>query len=181
MVISFPYAIINATAVLSLVALSEAVADAHRCACRGGRPTWGARPILLGIMMAKKDVSNPYGFTLDDFAPMGSIDLSAEVMKQAREFLGDLIAFDSQSEWIPAFAWCYSRTFRRSTQVEAIDEGPGIDLAGYRYSELPPGAVETRNGLKIAFIIPREKIQIASAKRIIETRLSSGRLSFELI
>jgi hypothetical protein len=132
-------------------------------------------------MMAKKDVSNPYGFTLDDFAPMGSIDLSAEAMKQAREFLGDLIAFDSQSEWIPAFAWCYSRTFRRSTQVEAIDEGPGIDLAGYRYSELPPGAVETRNGLKIAFIIPREKVQIASAKRIIETRLSSGRLSFELI
>src|ERR1700677_3658734 len=124
-------------------------------------------------MMAKKDASNPYGFTLDDFAPTGSVDVSVEAMKQAREFLGDLISFDSQSEWVPAFAWCYSRTFRQNAQVETIDEGPGIDLAGYRMSELPPGAVETRNGLKIAFVIPREKIQSASAKRIIEIRLSS--------
>jgi hypothetical protein len=132
-------------------------------------------------MMAKDDVSNPYGFTLDDFAPTGSIDVSFVAMKQAREFLGDLIAFDSQSEWIPAFAWCYTRTCRRSAQAETFDEGPGIDLAGYRMSELPPGSVETRNGLKIAFIIPREQIERASAKQIIETRLSSGRLSFELV
>ena len=131
--------------------------------------------------MAKKDASNPYGFTLDDFAPTGSVDVSVEAMKQAREFLGDLIAFDRQSEWIPAFAWCYSRTIRRSAQIETIDEGPGIDLAGYKMSELPPGTVETRNGLKIAFIIPREKIQSVSAKRIMETKLSSGRLSFELV
>jgi hypothetical protein len=131
--------------------------------------------------MAKKDASNPYGFTLDDFAPTGSIDVSVEAMKQAREFLSDLVAFDSQSEWISVFAWCYSRTIRRNSQVETIDEGPGIDLAGYRMSELPPGAVETRNGLKVAFIIPREKIESASAKRIVKTKLSSGRLSFELV
>jgi hypothetical protein len=88
---------------------------------------------------------------------------------------------DLEFVWVGDDAVCYSRTFRRSTQVETIDEGPGLDLTGYRFSKLPPGAVETRNGLKIAFIIPREKIQIASAKRIIETRLSSGGLSFELI
>jgi hypothetical protein len=61
-----------------------------------------------------------------------------------------------------------------------IDEGTGIDLAGYRTSEIPDGAVEVYDGVPVTFIIPRDKIEEAKRKEIVQIRLTSKRLSFAL-
>ena len=126
-------------------------------------------------------MANPYGFNDDDFAPRGSMTLSAEVLDKAREFVFQLERFEPTSTWIAGFAWCYARTMRESPSSELIDEGPGIDLAGYRTTEIPKDAVEIRNGVPITFIIPRDKIKAAKRKEIVQVRLKSKRLSFELV
>jgi hypothetical protein len=69
---------------------------------------------------------------------------------------------------------------KKSPDSPAIDEGPGIDLAGYRVSDIPTDAVDERSGVPLAFIIPHDRFEDAKRKEIVQTRLASGRLSYEL-
>jgi len=130
--------------------------------------------------MSEAAFTNPYGFTANDFAPCGLITLSSEALADAREFVNHLQRFEPTSRWIAGFAWCYARTMRESPNSEVIDEGPGIDLAGYRTNEIPADAVELRDGVPVTFIIPRDKVEAARLKEIVQVRLNSKRLSFEL-
>jgi len=130
--------------------------------------------------MSEQAFANPYGFTSEDFAPRGVIALSPEALADAKEFVGHLQRFEPTSRWIAGFAWCYARTMRESPNSELIDEGPGIDLAGYRTSEIPADAVELRDGVPVTFIIPRDKIEAAERKEIVQIRLTSKRFSFAL-
>ena len=130
--------------------------------------------------MSEQVFPNPYGFTAEDFAPRGAIALSSEALADAKEFVRNLQRFEPSSRWIAGFAWCYARTMRESSNSELIDEGPGIDLAGYRTSEIPDDAVELYEGVPVVFIIPRDKIDAAKRKEIVQTRLTSKRLSFVL-
>ncbi len=131
--------------------------------------------------MSTDTSENPYGFNTNDFAPPGQIALSGAAMEEARQFLSELAQYEKEPKWIVAFTWCSKRSFQKSPESQSIDEGPGIDLAGYRSSEIPPDAVEVRDGVPLAFIIPGERLSSAKRKEIVETRLPSGRLSYMLV
>ncbi|MBV8794023.1 MAG: hypothetical protein JO136_03715 [Hyphomicrobiales bacterium] len=130
--------------------------------------------------MSPDTFTNSYGFRPTDFAPPKQIDVSPEALSEARQFLSELESRSQGTKWIVAFTWCYDRTFKKSPDSPAIDEGPGIDLAGYRVSEIPADAVDEKSGVPLAFIIPHDKFENADKKEIVQTRLVSGRLSYEL-
>ena len=130
--------------------------------------------------MVEQAFENPYGFTPDDFAPDGVLALSPEAQAEGRDFVSHLQQFEPSSRWIAGFAWCYDRSMRENPGSEMIDEGPGIDLAGYRATEIPAGPVEVRDGVPFTFVIPRDKVDFAKRKEIVQVRLASGRLSFAL-
>jgi len=131
--------------------------------------------------MAATTTNNSYPLSRIDFAPRGLISLSDEARAGASEFLLQLGRFDEASRWIVGFVWSSARSMRENKNSEWIDEGPGIDLAGYRSTELPPDAIETRDGVPVAFVIPRSVIDAAKEKKIVQVRVSSGRLSLQLI
>ena len=131
--------------------------------------------------MSADTSENPYDLNTNDFAPPGQIALSRAAMEEARQFLSKLAQYEKEAKWIVAFTWCYKRSFQKSPESQSIDEGPGIDLAGYRSSEIPPDAVEVRGGVPLAFIIPSKRLSLATKKEIVETRLPSGRLSYMLV
>jgi hypothetical protein len=131
--------------------------------------------------MTAESFKNPYQFNDDDFAPRGAIQLDPAAIEEARQFLSELGANERDGKWVVAFTWCYGRTFQKSSNSPNVDEGPGIDIAGYRTKELPPGVIEVRNGVPVAFIIPAEQLAAASRKAIVETRLASGRMSYKLV
>jgi hypothetical protein len=124
--------------------------------------------------------TNPYGFRSTDFVPPKKIDVSPDALAEALQFLSELQSQGQGNKWIVAFTWCYDRNLRRSPDSSAIDEGPGVDLAGYRASEIPADAIDERSGVPLAFIIPHDKFENAKRKEIVQTRLASGRLSYEL-
>lgn len=130
--------------------------------------------------MSPDTFTNPYGFRPTDFVPPKQIDVSPEALAEARQFLSELQSQDRRNRWIVAFTWCYDRTFKKSPDSPAVDEGSGIDLAGYPASEIPADAVDERSGVPLTFIIPHDKFENANRKEIVQTRLASGRLSYEL-
>ncbi len=121
-----------------------------------------------------------HDFTPKDFAPRGTIKLADGVLDRARQFQSELQRYDSNAQWIVAFTWCYKRSMRKKGETEYIDEAPGLDLAGYRSTELPDYAVELRDGVRLAFIIRHDIFEAAKEKKVIEVRLASGRDSFDL-
>jgi hypothetical protein len=123
---------------------------------------------------------NPYNFTPQSFAPRDLIELSREAHLGARDFIRELGRFDSGAQWVAGFLWHSKRSMRANKNSEWIDEGPGIDLAGYRVNELPENTIETRDGLPVAFVIPRDIVDSSAAKRIAQVRVSSGRMSFQI-
>jgi hypothetical protein len=130
--------------------------------------------------MSHDTFTNSHGFRPTDFVPPEHIGISPEALSEARQLLSELQSQTQGTKWIVAFTWCYDRTFKKSPDSPAVDEGPGIDLAGYRVSEIPPYAVDHRSGVPLAFIIPHDKFENATRKEIVQTRLASGRLSYEL-
>jgi hypothetical protein len=121
------------------------------------------------------------GFNALAFAPNGAVSVTDEAMTQARSFWADLQKYETQTKWVVAFTWASERKYRPSAQSEWLDEGPGIDLCAYKATELPDGAVESRDGVPVAFIIPRDKIAAASEKKIVEVKSVSGAPSFRLV
>jgi hypothetical protein len=130
--------------------------------------------------MSPDTLTNPCGFRPTDFVPPKQIDVSPEALAEARQFLSELQSQGQGNKWIVAFTWCYDRNFKREPDSPAIDEGPGIDLVGYRVSEIPADAIDEKSGVPLAFIIPHDKFENADRKEIVQTRLPSGRLSYEL-
>lgn len=130
--------------------------------------------------MSPDTFTNPYGFRTTDFVPPKQITVSPDALSEARQFLSELNSNHQGTKWIVAFTWCYDRTFMKTPGSPAVNEGPGIDLAGYRLSEIPAEAIDERNGVPLAFIIPHDKFENADRKEIVQTRLASGRLSYEL-
>ena len=122
-----------------------------------------------------------HDFTPDDFAPRGTVKLANTILDEARAFRLDLEAYNSRANWIVAFTWCYQRLMRKSGEIQYVDEGPGLDFAGYRSTELPDYAVEIRQGVPLAFIIRRDVLNAAQAKEIVKVSLNTGRQSFALI
>ncbi|MGD1038070.1 MAG: hypothetical protein ABR878_13015 [Roseiarcus sp.] len=121
------------------------------------------------------------GFNALAFAPNGAVSVTDEAMAQARSFWADLQKYDTGTKWVVAFTWASERKYRRSAQSEWLDEGPGIDLCGYKAAELPDGVTESRDGVPVVFIIPRDKIAAASEKKIVEAKSISGAPSFKLV
>jgi hypothetical protein len=138
-------------------------------------------PSASETRMTDSDPNNPYGFNLNDLPPPGAIAVPAEALDRAREFSADLRKSDGDPRWIATFAWAYQRKYRPNPTAEWVDEGPGVDLCGYKSSELPPGVVEVRDGLPVAFIIPRDKVASAIEKKIVETKLVSGVTAYKLV
>jgi hypothetical protein len=104
-----------------------------------------------------------------------------EALAQARSFWADLQKYDARTKWVVAFTWASERKYRRSAQSEWLDEGPGIYLCAYKSAELPDGVTESRDGVPVAFIIPRDKIAAASEKKMVEAKSFSGAPSFKLV
>jgi hypothetical protein len=129
--------------------------------------------------MSPDTFTNSYGFRAIDFVPPKQISVSPEALSEARQFLSELESQGQGTKWIVAFTWCYDRTLKKGPGSPAVDEGSGIDLAGYRVSEIPANVVDERSGVPLAFITPHYKL-VNARKEIIQTRLASGRLSYEL-
>ena len=138
------------------------------------------KALEMGIAMAVHHFENPYGFKTDDFVRPGQITLAPEAFAEARQFLSELEQYEQGTKWIVGFTWSRARTMQRDHDSRSVDEGPGIDVMGYRSTEIPSEAVEVREGVPLTFIIPREQFDRAQKKEIVETRLVSGRLSYEL-
>ena len=130
--------------------------------------------------MSSDTFTSSYGFRPTDFVPPKQISLSPEALAEVRQFLSELESQAQGTKWIVAFTWCYDRILKKSPDSSAIVEGPGIDLAGYRVSDIPPDAIDERSGVPLAFIIPHDRFKDAKRKEIVQTRLASGRLSYEL-
>ena len=63
---------------------------------------------------------------------------------------------------------------------KTFDEGPGIDLAGFRNFETPTDTVVNIAGVPIVFILPPEIVAASKAKLIVPTVTNSDRASFAL-
>ena len=123
---------------------------------------------------------NHYEFPPELYVPRGTIALSPKAVDVARQFVIDLGKFDSTAKWIAGFQWCLARTMQWAKDSETFDEGPGIDLGGFRFSEIETGTVETVDGTPIVFLIPPDIVAAAKNKTIVQLRLNSGRASFAL-
>jgi hypothetical protein len=137
---------------------------------------WNLEPTMI-----TPESSDNKGFNALAFAPNGVLSVTDEALAQARSFWVELQNYDTGAKWVVAFTWASERKYRRSAQSEWIDEGPGIDLCGYKAAELPDGVTESRDGVPVAFIIPRDKIAAASQKKIVEVKSNSGAPSFTLV
>lgn len=125
--------------------------------------------------------NNTLGFSPEDFAPRGEIALSPEALDQARIFLANMERYDPTSKWIVGFSWADERKLRPDSHSDWVDIGPGVDLCGYKSSELPNDVIEIRNGLDVVFIIPRDRIQAAVEKKIISVKSIRGNPAVTLV
>ncbi len=121
-----------------------------------------------------------YEFPAQLFVSKGAITLSPRALAVAKQFVVDLGKYDPKARWIAGFQWCSARSMRWTADSETFDEGPGIDLAGFRYGELPTDTVETVEGVPVIFLIPPDVVAAAKTKTMVEARTSSGRASFAL-
>ncbi|MBV8472615.1 MAG: hypothetical protein JO107_10110 [Hyphomicrobiales bacterium] len=124
--------------------------------------------------------TDQYGFYPEDYVAKGAITLSPKALAVAKQFVVDLGKYDPKARWIAAFQWRTARTMRWSADSETFDEGPGIDLSGFRYDQVPPDAVEIIDGVPVIFILPPEVVAAAKTKTIVEAPTNSGRASFAL-
>jgi hypothetical protein len=123
---------------------------------------------------------NHYEFPPELYVAKGVITLSPKALMVARQFVGYLREYDPKARWIADFQWCTARSMSWTADSEMIDEGPGIDLAGFRYGELPTDTVEIVDGVPVIFLIPPDVVVAAKTKTMVETRTNSGRASFAL-
>ena len=124
---------------------------------------------------------NTLGFSHDDFAPRGEIALSPDALDQARKFRANMEKYDPTSKWIVGFSWADDRKLRPDLHSDWVDIGPGVDLCGYKPSDLPNDVVEIRDGLEVVFLIPRDIIHAANEKKIISVKSIRGNPAVKLV
>lgn len=130
--------------------------------------------------MERPPKRNEYEIPPGYFVTPGIVSLSADAVIAAKAFFDSLHKYEPKTRWIAGFDWCVARSMQRSKDSETIDEGPGIDLGGYRYGELQTDTVQIIGGVPIVIILPPEVVANAVAKTIVPVRLESGRESFTL-
>jgi hypothetical protein len=123
---------------------------------------------------------NKFDYPLDWYVARGVVRLSSEATQQAKEFSKELSSYEDKSKWIVGFLWALDRSLRAKADGPTFDEGPGIDLAGFRDTEILTNTVENVAGVRIVFILPPEVVAAAKAKLIVPSVTNSGRASFLL-
>jgi hypothetical protein len=121
------------------------------------------------------------GFRPEDFPARGTISVSKEALALVSSFLHHLRTVDAEARWIVTFAWGTDRKYRENSTSDWVGMEPGLDLCGYRISELPPNVVETRDGIEMAFIIPAEEIDSATEKQIVTVESIRGGAAVKLV
>jgi hypothetical protein len=112
-------------------------------------------------------VRNGFGSRFSAFAPPGSIKISNDAWKLAREFDERVRRSRSYKEWVISFNWGDSRSIRRRIDGPMEDVGPGLDIVAYDRADVPTEAVRRKDGIAFAIKIP-SRIYEASIQRLID-------------
>jgi len=131
--------------------------------------------------MERPPTVNTYNFPPNAYVAKATITLSALALAAARDCARTQAALEPHSNWIVGFRWFVTRSTRRTKTREEFDEGPGIDVHGFRDSEINTATVENYDGVPVVYIISADIVAKAEEKRIIEVKLNSGRRSFALV
>ena len=101
------------------------------------------------------------------FAPPGAVEVSPAAWQMAREFDERVRRSKSYKEWVIAFDWADARSIRRRIDGPMEDIGPGLDIVAYDRPDVPPEAVQQRDGIAFAIHIP-SRVYEASTERLID-------------
>ena len=111
---------------------------------------------------------NNANFELDEFTPPGIVKVSAAALKLARDFGESVKRMRPNQDWVASFDWALARSFRVSPDAPWQNVGPGLDLGAYERHKIPPGFIQTTDGVEFAIKIPRE-VWESSRHRLIDT------------
>jgi hypothetical protein len=125
--------------------------------------------------MAPDYTKPPYS----DFAPPGTVKVSAAALEQARQFSKEIheqgnLFFDNGdrirpiSDWVVSFEWAQSRSVRRQAAGPREELGPGLVISAHERSQFPPEVIQTAGDLEFAIKIPRW-VWEKSESRLIDT------------
>ncbi len=107
----------------------------------------------------------PYSF----YAPPGTVKVSAAALQLAREFAEEIAPTrpEPENDWVISFDWAESRSIRRRVGGPREELGPGLDLAAYARSDVPPEVIQVSDGLEFAIQIPKQ-VREASKELLID-------------
>jgi hypothetical protein len=112
--------------------------------------------------MAPDYTKSPYS----DFAPPGTVKVSAAALEQARQFSKEIHEqgtpfFDDGhrirpiNDWVVSFEWAQSRSVRRQATGPREELGAGLVISARERSGFPPEVIHTAGDLEFAIKIPR--------------------------
>jgi hypothetical protein len=101
----------------------------------------------------------------DGFTPPGAIELSRSAWQLARAF--DETVKGMSKDWIVTFGWGDSISLKSGPDEPYRDIGGCLTLGAYKRREVPPGFVQTVEGLEFVIQIPR-KVWEGSSRRVID-------------
>lgn len=113
-----------------------------------------------------------------DFAPPGTVKVSAAALEQARQFATEIREqanlFSDKGgrmrqidDWVVSFEWADSRSVRRQAGGPREEVGAGLIISAHERSEVPPQVVQTAGDLEFAIKIPR-RVWENSESRLID-------------
>jgi len=108
------------------------------------------------------DVPNP----IDLYVPPGALRLSAEALKDAREFIDAVTAGHGQGH-IVLFDWATSVTVTEQPGATPQPVNDCLMLGAILRSDVPPDAIQTVDGFDFAIMIPPGILQ-NSVQRLID-------------
>jgi len=96
----------------------------------------------------------------------GTIEVSAAALKYARDFIETVSAVHGDN-FVATFDWSYSIAVRPTPDATPEPVDDCLMLGATQRSDLPPGVIQTVDGVEFAIIIPVEILQ-ASVRRLID-------------
>jgi hypothetical protein len=123
--------------------------------------------------MSSADFTRP---PLSFFAPPGEVSLAPSAMALAREFRELARTADMSDDLIISFDWADERRVRNKADGKWRDLGPGLDLAAYARKEIPAAAIQTLEGMPVAFRIPAHVLRASVKKQIERDDAVAGKL-----
>ncbi len=100
------------------------------------------------------------------FIAAGQVGATTAALGLARAFLDRIRRAQPDEDWVVCFDWADSRRVRKTPGGEWQDLGAGLDIAAYAKRRIPESAIQTVDGLEIAFKIPRHVVDRSREKRI---------------